>query len=182
MIQTVIAVGGIGSSAILLRVGFPRFHSKIFKSSGLLMRDIPIPIPISLTSLGGENIYANRFIDFSMFQNFKELISLNFSQDGYQSIPQSLKNTEVLGNLSNLEVLALKGNGLEGPLPLQEICKLKKMRVLDFSVNYFNGSLHKCLANLTSLQALDLSSNFLSGEIPASALASLTSRVLFYRV
>ncbi|XP_028782556.1 receptor-like protein 15 [Neltuma alba] len=104
-------------------------------------------------------------IDFSLFQSFKEVTSLNFSQ--------------VLANLSNLEVLILKSNNLIGSLPFQDICKLKKIRVLDFSHNAFNGSLNKCLANLTSLQALDLSSNVLSGEIPASAIASLTSLEYF---
>ncbi|KAI9084456.1 hypothetical protein K1719_033444 [Acacia pycnantha] len=118
---------------------------------------------------------ANVSIDFSMFQNFKELTSLNFSLGGFQS----LENNAVLGNLSNLEVLALKSNDLEGTLPLQEICKMKKIRVLDFSDNGFNGSLHKCLANLTSLQALDLSNNHLSGEIPVSAITSLTSLEYF---
>ncbi|KAI9084571.1 hypothetical protein K1719_033559 [Acacia pycnantha] len=114
--------------------------------------------------------FVNIGIDFSMFQNFKELKSLNFSLSGFES----LEHTAVLGNLSNLEVLSMKSNYLDGSLPIQEICKLKKIRVLDFSDNAFDGSLHKCLANLTSLQALDLSSNSLSGEIPASALTSLT--------
>ncbi|KAI9084473.1 hypothetical protein K1719_033461 [Acacia pycnantha] len=153
MIQTVIAVGGIESSAILLRVGFPN----------------------SLQALSYRSSLVNFAIDFSMFLNFKELTSLNFSKGGFQSFA----NTAVLGNLSNLEVLALNNNDLEGILPLQEICKLKKIRVLDFSVNGFNGSLHKCLANLTSLQALDLSYNALSGEIPASTIASLTSLEYF---
>ncbi|XP_054783363.1 receptor-like protein 1 [Prosopis cineraria] len=114
-------------------------------------------------------------IDFSLFQTFKDLTSLNLSKGRFGS----LMNTEGLANLSNLEVLVLKNNHLVGSLPFQGICKLKKIRVLDFSENYFKGSLHKCLANLTSLQALDLSGNYLTEEIPASAIASLSSLEYF---
>ncbi|XP_028782565.1 receptor-like protein 15 [Neltuma alba] len=102
--------------------------------------------------------------------------------DKPQLLPRSISrliNTAVLANLSNLEVLILKSNHIDGSLPFQDICKLKKIRVLDFSDNTFGGSLHKCLANLTSLQALDLSRNYLTGQIPASAIASLTSLEYF---
>ncbi|XP_054782615.1 receptor-like protein 1 [Prosopis cineraria] len=125
-----------------------------------------------------ERVTCHASSDFSLFQNFKELTSLNFSKGQFQS----LENTDVLANLSNLEVLVLKSNHLGGSLPFQDICKLKKIRVLDFNDNAFNGSLEKCLANLTSLQALDLSMNILSGEIPASVIASLTSLEYFSSV
>ncbi|KAI4356205.1 hypothetical protein L6164_000245 [Bauhinia variegata] len=111
-------------------------------------------------------------IDFSLFQNFKELRSLNLSQGGFQR----LIHTEVLGNLSNLEVLILRKNFLlSGTKPIQGFCELKKIRVLDLSYNSFHGHLPRCFGNLTSLRALDLSKNFLSGDIPTSAFARLNS-------
>ncbi|KAI4353929.1 hypothetical protein L6164_002849 [Bauhinia variegata] len=110
------------------------------------------------------------YLDMSLFQKFKELRSLNLSDGNFVMI-----HTEVLRNLSNLEVLILRNNGLRGSKLIQGLCELKNIRVLDLSYNFFNGSFPMCFGNLTSLRALDLTANHLSGDIPTSAIASLKS-------
>ncbi|KAI4353900.1 hypothetical protein L6164_002820 [Bauhinia variegata] len=110
-------------------------------------------------------------IDLSLFQKFKELRSLNLSDDRLET----MIHTEALGNLSNLEVLSLRNNGFGDSNKIQGLCELKKIRVLDLSQNYFDGPFPTCLGNLTSLRALDLTSNYLSGDIPTFVFNNLNS-------
>nr|POE85713.1 putative inactive leucine-rich repeat receptor kinase xiao [Quercus suber] len=65
--------------------------------------------------------------------------------------------------------------GLNGTLPDQGWCELKKLQEIDLSYNNFEGRLPSCMANLTSLRVLDLSNNHFNGNIVQTPLSSLTS-------
>ncbi|KAG8485284.1 hypothetical protein CXB51_021262 [Gossypium anomalum] len=78
-----------------------------------------------------------------------------------------------IGVLASLKVLSLFDCGLNGTLPTQGWCDLRKLEGLDFSENALEGTLPSCLANLSSLHYLDISGNqftgkgnFLEGNIP----------------
>ncbi|KAM4113350.1 hypothetical protein ACJW30_05G214100 [Castanea mollissima] len=80
-----------------------------------------------------------------------------------------------IGALSSLKSLVLQKNELNGSLPNQGLCELKKLEELDLSWNNFEGTLPSCLYNLTSLQMLDLSENSFRGNISSHLIAGLTS-------
>uniref|UniRef100_A0A2N9EHT6 Reverse transcriptase Ty1/copia-type domain-containing protein n=1 Tax=Fagus sylvatica TaxID=28930 RepID=A0A2N9EHT6_FAGSY len=80
-----------------------------------------------------------------------------------------------IGALSSLKALSLSCNGLNGTLPTQDLCALKKLEELDLAKNYFEGILPPCLNNLSSLRLLDISNNQFSGNLSSSPIASLTS-------
>ncbi|KAM4102304.1 hypothetical protein ACB094_05G214300 [Castanea mollissima] len=80
-----------------------------------------------------------------------------------------------IGALSSLKSLVLQKNELNGSLPNQGLCELKKLEELDLSWNNFEGTLPSCLYNLTSLQMLDLSGNSFGGNISSHLIAGLTS-------
>ncbi|KAJ9186236.1 hypothetical protein P3X46_005762 [Hevea brasiliensis] len=86
------------------------------------------------------------FVKFSMFQQLKELRSLNLS---YNRIGGFIDDT-------NFETLS----------------ELKKLEVLDLSTNYFNNSILSPLSNLTSLKTLILSDNIMEGSFPSKELIS----------
>ncbi|XP_023640243.1 brassinosteroid LRR receptor kinase isoform X1 [Capsella rubella] len=78
-----------------------------------------------------------------------------------------------LKNLTNLEVLGLAQNYLDGPIPEEAICEMKNMRELNLKGNYFGGPLPLCLdnnftglfslnplTNLTKLKVFKLSSKY----------------------
>ncbi|KAL5749069.1 hypothetical protein ACOSP7_023672 [Xanthoceras sorbifolium] len=58
------------------------------------------------------------------------------------SIPDAID-----GGLSNLNVLLLAGNHLEGHIP-HELCRLEYMRILDLSHNKLSGSIPSCFTNM----------------------------------
>ncbi|KAJ9128448.1 hypothetical protein P3X46_035003 [Hevea brasiliensis] len=97
----------------------------------------------SISFYDDENIW---FIKFSMFQQLKELRSLNLS---YNRIGGFIDDT-------NFETLS----------------ELKKLEVLDLSANYFNNSILSPLSNLTSLKTLILSDNIMEGSFPIQELIS----------
>ena len=78
-----------------------------------------------------------------------------------------------LGNLINLEWLALWGNKLSGTIP-SELGNLTKLEWLNLSENQFNGTIPSELGNLTRLESLYLWGNQLEGMIPPE-LDNLTS-------
>ncbi|XP_075646252.1 cuscuta receptor 1-like isoform X2 [Castanea sativa] len=80
-----------------------------------------------------------------------------------------------VGVMNSLEVLSVQNCHLNGSLPAQGWCELRKLQEIDLSYNNFEGILPSCMANLTSLQVLDLSNNHFTGNIAHSQLPSLTS-------
>ncbi|KAJ8557829.1 hypothetical protein K7X08_004595 [Anisodus acutangulus] len=70
-----------------------------------------------------------------------------------------------LTNCTNLKVLNVTGNNMNGTIP--DLSKLTKLEVLDLSINYFSGEFPTWVRNLTSLVALGLGDNdFVEGKIP----------------
>ena len=72
-----------------------------------------------------------------------------------------------IGQLAELEVLNLAGNGLSGEIPV-ELAKLSQLRILHLEQNNLSGSIPAELGDLDRLEGLYLPWNQLSGEIPAA--------------
>ncbi|CAI8608354.1 unnamed protein product [Vicia faba] len=72
-----------------------------------------------------------------------------------------------LGNLSFLVILDLSNNRFGGMFP-NEVCRLRRLKVLDFGFNDFVGEIPMALGELSQLQQLNLSINHFSGFIPPS--------------
>ena len=83
-----------------------------------------------------------------------------------------------LGNLTNLEVLALIGNQLTGEIPA-ELGDLTNLEYLDLRSNQLTGEIPAELGSLTNLTHLYLYDNQLTGEIPAE-LGDLTNLTHLY--
>ncbi|KAI7749456.1 hypothetical protein M8C21_010679, partial [Ambrosia artemisiifolia] len=75
-------------------------------------------------------------------------------------------------NLRNLTALYLQSNGFYGPLPLN-FTSWNNLSILDLSNNGFNGSIPVSISSLTHLTALNLANNSFSGEIPNINIPSL---------
>ncbi|XP_060216686.1 receptor protein-tyrosine kinase CEPR2-like isoform X1 [Lycium barbarum] len=70
-----------------------------------------------------------------------------------------------LTNCTNLRVLNVTGNNMNGTIP--DLSKLTNLEVLDLSINYFSGEFPTWFGNLTSLVALGLGDNdFIEGKTP----------------
>ncbi|KAK4582496.1 hypothetical protein RGQ29_025617 [Quercus rubra] len=72
-----------------------------------------------------------------------------------------------IGNLVNLEMLALCYNNLGGTLP-DVLGKLQKLKALYLNDNNFFGPIPSSLGNLTTLIMLDMEKNRFEGRIPPS--------------
>lgn len=83
-----------------------------------------------------------------------------------------------LGDLGELEVLALVGGQLTGAIPAQ-LGNLSQLLELQLSQNQLSGEIPATLGNLSQLVHLALSSNQLSGPIPAE-LADLEQLSALY--
>ena len=70
-----------------------------------------------------------------------------------------------LEDLTNLEVLELRGNQLEGPIP-SELGNLSELLSLELNGNKLTGSVPPELGNLSKLTRLILELNDLSGPLP----------------
>jgi len=158
--------------------------------------------------------------DGVIIDNDNRVIGLNLVARGLSgTIPSSIQNLQLLkniniinnpgltgaipiemGNLSNLETLALNNNGLSGAIPEElgqlsqltslilssnqitgnipiSITQLDKLTVLNISNNSLTGTIPTEIGDLTALQTLNISNNDLSGSIPASidSLSNLSS-------
>nr|POE70885.1 putative inactive leucine-rich repeat receptor kinase xiao [Quercus suber] len=144
----------------------------------------------------GSNSFDKEILRFlSALPALKSLdLSSNINMEG------PLSSNELV-NLSNLEVLSLRGNHLDGSLPFKDMANFSSLEILDLSGNVFTGSIPpyigalsslkaislsdielngtlpvqgpipKTFSNLTQLESLDLSYNNLSGEIPSTLIA-----------
>jgi len=72
--------------------------------------------------------------------------------------------------LSNLEVLKLANNKLNGPLP-SGLGSLSKLGLLSLQGNKFSGNVPTTLGKMTSLVDLHLESNDLVGTMPVEVCA-----------
>ncbi|XP_043703881.1 receptor-like protein 9b [Telopea speciosissima] len=99
---------------------------------------------------------------------------LDLSSNGFgdESLPSCLFH-----NNSVVEELHLSSNNLKGSLGfVAGLCKLRKLRHLDLSMNLIDNIHWPCLSQLNSLQALYLRQNQISGTIPFF-VSNLTSLV-----
>ncbi|KAJ8541747.1 hypothetical protein K7X08_002563 [Anisodus acutangulus] len=72
-----------------------------------------------------------------------------------------------LANCTNLKVLNVTGNNMNGTIP--DLSNLIKLEVLDLSINYFTGQFPTWFGKLSSLVALGLGDNdFVEGKLPDS--------------
>ncbi|KAG5564759.1 hypothetical protein RHGRI_000834 [Rhododendron griersonianum] len=113
--------------------------------------------------------------------NLTELEILYSDNNGFTEISSSLsRSTKIfildvsanrlvgkipgfIGNIS-LWFLAMAGNHLEGPIPI-EFCQLKDLRVLDLSENNITGAIPSCF-NSSDIESIRLSKNRLHGPFP----------------
>ncbi|XP_058111829.1 receptor-like protein 43 [Magnolia sinica] len=102
-------------------------------------------------------------VELGLFQNFKNLSVLNLSNKN-QSIEDGGENrtTIFLCLLSELDVLDLSSNMIEGPLLIPP----PSTSFFSISNNKLSGEIPMSICNTTSLRVLDLSRNQLRGQIP----------------
>ncbi|KAG8643669.1 hypothetical protein MANES_11G059808v8 [Manihot esculenta] len=139
--------------------------------------------------IGSDSFYYDEnswYVNLSMFQQLKELKTLNLSYNNFDcSIDDQgcerllkVKKLEVLdltsnrfsniilsslGALISLKTLILSSNRMEGSFPIQGFQKLEE---LDISLNSFNNSILSSLTVLPSLKTLILISNLMEGSFP----------------
>ena len=77
--------------------------------------------------------------------------------------------------LTELELLNLNSNQLNGPIPLSLGNNMQYLIALNVSDNSLQGSFPSSFSSLTKLQFLDLSYNSLTGSIPTDVLDTMTS-------
>lgn len=99
----------------------------------------------------------------SAIQSLSELetLDLSFNTGMTGTIPREI------GNLKNLNSLALAGCGFSGPIP-DSIGSLKKLTFLALNSNNLTGNIPHSLGNLSNIDWLDLDQNQLEGPIPVS--------------
>ncbi|GMN68465.1 hypothetical protein TIFTF001_037533 [Ficus carica] len=75
--------------------------------------------------------------------------------------------TNLVDNLSQLEVLRLGDNSINGSLS-ESFCELGALQILDLSKNNLFGEVPDCWIGMQPLGVINLASNKLSGKIPSS--------------
>ncbi|RDX86475.1 putative leucine-rich repeat receptor-like protein kinase, partial [Mucuna pruriens] len=90
-----------------------------------------------------------------------EILDLSYNTGLTGTIPQQI------GNLKNLNSLALVGCGFSGPIP-DSIGSLKQLTYLALNSNKLSGTIPPSLGNLSNINWLDLAENQLEGPIPVS--------------
>lgn len=116
----------------------------------------------NITFLQYLNLSHNGFSgQLPSLNQFHELVLLDLHSNSLRGmiIPDSLVNC------SNLRVLDLSKNMLEGPIPA-EIGSLYSLRAVDFSYNNLNGVIPPTFSNATQLLLLSAQENQLVGSIP----------------
>ncbi|KAG0577173.1 hypothetical protein KC19_5G136300 [Ceratodon purpureus] len=102
--------------------------------------------------------------------NLKLLQRLDLSNNHFNGpLPVSSRNETIgLNNLSNLLQMSFSNNNLSGRL--DDLSTLINLRILNGSMNQFNGTFPLLAPNLT---VLDLSSNQITGELPNASVLGL---------
>ncbi|KAL5767215.1 hypothetical protein ACOSQ2_013998 [Xanthoceras sorbifolium] len=106
----------------------------------------------------------SQILNFSLFQPFEELQSLDLSSNYFEGWVDS-RGTG-LANLRNLEFLDLSHNGISGTIQEIGLANLRNLEFLDLSHNGISGTIQEIgLANLRNLKFLDLYGNGISGTL-----------------
>ncbi|KAK6282123.1 hypothetical protein POUND7_015948 [Theobroma cacao] len=98
------------------------------------LRGDALPKNLSLPKLKILDLGKNDFTGF-----FQDSLSRSLSQS--PALPQ-------------LRALMLTGNRLQGQIP-QQLCRMRRLSVLDLSNNYLSGIIPECIDNITSWTAVD---------------------------
>ncbi|KAK3420062.1 hypothetical protein EUGRSUZ_G00848, partial [Eucalyptus grandis] len=143
-----------------------------------------------LFGISGNNLGSGQLDDFDFLCSLTNSTNLNKLSLGWNAfrgpVPHCIGNLSItlsdiflsynhisgnlpsgIGNLINLERLAMVGNNIWGNIP-SEIGNLSKMKIMSFSKNNFSGSIPESIGNLRMLIKLGLSRNNLRGPIPSS--------------
>ncbi|KAK4479529.1 hypothetical protein RD792_015045 [Penstemon davidsonii] len=156
------------------------FHG-VVNSSKLQMLDLGWNKMDVIPFFGGDTLHSLKFLSlennwFTNSSNFNELtklkaletLNLGYNYEMVGHIPP------VISRMTSLKALSFGGgSNLNGFLPKQGLCRLRKLEELDLSWNSFSGVIPSCLGNLTSLKLLDLSNNYFSGVIPPTLFPNL---------
>ncbi|KFK41651.1 hypothetical protein AALP_AA2G155200 [Arabis alpina] len=113
----------------------------------------------------------------TILQRCKKLSTLIIAKNFYDETIPSNEGFLASDGFPSLHIFGFGGSRLQGEIPAWLI-KLKKVEVLDLSVNRFVGTIPGWLGTLPNLFYLDLSDNLLTGEIPKELfqLKALTSQ------
>lgn len=88
------------------------------------------------------------------------IYDININKKTFRIIPAEM------GYLTELTVLDLNGNSLQGVLPTLMFRKLKKLKMLNLHMNDLFGAIPKEIGLLKNLKELTLFGNFFFGKVP----------------
>ncbi|XP_010939071.1 receptor kinase-like protein Xa21 [Elaeis guineensis] len=132
------------------------------------------PIPASLTNASGLqniDIGQNNFSGKvpSDLGRLPQLYYLNMEENQLKARDvDDWKFMDSLANCSNLQLLALYGNKLEGILPNSLVNLSSQIQTLAMGANQISGNIPHGIENLANLNQLTLEDNLLIGSIPES--------------
>ncbi|GJW92102.1 leucine-rich repeat-containing protein [Tanacetum coccineum] len=148
--------------------GLPQFQwyglSNLHLQSNLIQGPFP-PSICNMSNLMYLDMSNNRFGGLipQCFGNITSyLLMIDMGHNSFQGTIPSLYDCE------NLEGLILKGNQLEGEVPIS-LSKCQSLKVVDFGNNHLNGTFPGWLGDLPNFQALVLKSNNFHGHIQPSS-------------
>ncbi|KAK2420049.1 LRR receptor serine/threonine-protein kinase RPK2 [Trifolium repens] len=127
-------------------------------------------VALNITGAGDGNRSSHLCSNFGMFPLYGFGIRrscLGFKGSLFGKFPS------LISELTELRVLSLPFNGLEGSIP-QEIWSMEKLEVLDLEGNFISGYLPFKFQGLRKLRVLNLGFNKIVGVVP-SVLSSLES-------
>ncbi|XBI98430.1 hypothetical protein VPH35_018668 [Triticum aestivum] len=144
--------------------------------SNTLVGQIPSHIGYSLSNLQLLILGSNRLKGLipASLANMLNLQILDLSNNLlHGSVPSlgSLANLHELDlgtNCTQLTKLSLKGDVLNGSLPISIVNLSRRLEYLSLGSNQISGSIPVEIGNLVNLFSLGMESNFLSGSIPSS--------------
>ncbi|KAK7381250.1 hypothetical protein VNO78_33797 [Psophocarpus tetragonolobus] len=121
---------------------------------------------------GGGNRTSHPCSDFALFPLYG--FGIRRTCDGSKgSLFGKVSSLNLISELTELRVLSLPFNALEGEIP-DAVWGMEKLEVLDLEGNLISGYLPLRINGLKNLRVLNLGFNRIGGEIPSS-IASLTS-------
>ncbi|KAL9323528.1 hypothetical protein ACSQ67_008385 [Phaseolus vulgaris] len=117
---------------------------------------------IRRTCKGSKGSLFGNFSSFN-FNFISELTELRVLSLPFNALEGEIP--EAIWGMEKLEVLDLEGNLISGYLPLR-INGLRKLRVLNLGFNRIIGEVPSSIASLESLEVLNLAGNELNGSVP----------------